>query len=93
MARHETLSHESHDGSTLSQRVERQQYPYRGIAENIARGPTETSKVLHIWMKSEPHRKNLLGDFSDVGVARVDSSKSIPYWAVVFGKPKAQSSP
>jgi len=93
MARHETLSHESHDGSTLPERVERQQYPYRGIAENIAHGPRESSKVLQMWMKSEPHRKNLLGDYSDIGVARVDSSKSIPYWAVVFGKPKVQSSP
>ena len=43
--------------------------------------------VMQGWMDSPPHRKNILGDFSEIGAARVEGKDSKPYWCVEFGKP------
>ena len=44
-------------------------------------------------MDSPPHRKNILGDFSEIGVARVDGKDGKPYWCAEFGKPMPEPQP
>ena len=57
------------------------------VAENVAGGPETPAAVLQGWMHSPPHRQNILGPFSDIGVAHATGADGRPYWCVVFGAP------
>ena len=39
------------------------------------------------WMESPPHKKNVLGDFTEIGIARTVTKSGKPYWCVDFGRP------
>jgi len=93
MALHEKMTHEGSDGSTPAQRVERQDYHYLGLAENVAYAAKTIPEVIRLWMESPPHKKNILGDFTEVGVACVKAEDGTPYWAVNFGKPMPRLDP
>ncbi|CQR46775.1 LysM domain/BON superfamily protein [Paraliobacillus sp. PM-2] len=56
---------------------------YRRAAENIARGQQTPQQVVRAWMNSPGHRKNILGDFSHIGVGYVANGK---YWTQMFIK-------
>lgn len=90
MAEHEELSHEGSNGSTMAQRIERQGYAYEQIGENIAYGQQSVEAVMQSWMNSKRHRENILGDFTELGVAVATSAKGVPYWCVDFGRPMPQ---
>lgn len=87
MAKHEVLSHQGSDGTTPAQRVKQQGYLYQKIGENIARGQPTSEAVVRSWMRSSGHRHNILGDFTEVGAARVSSKSGTSYWCVVFALP------
>lgn len=87
MARHDTMSHDGSDGSRPSERVDRQGYHYRTTGENVARGQTSAKAVMCAWLKSPPHKKNILGHFTQVGIAVVRSDDDTPFWCVEFGDP------
>lgn len=54
---------------------------YRKAAENIARGQRTPQEVVKAWMNSAGHRKNILGDFTHIGVGYVEDGK---YWTQMF---------
>ncbi|WP_182199491.1 SafA/ExsA family spore coat assembly protein [Paraliobacillus salinarum] len=56
---------------------------YTRAAENIARGQQTPQQVVKAWMNSPGHRKNILGDFSHIGVGYVSNGK---YWTQMFIK-------
>ncbi|MBV8610362.1 MAG: CAP domain-containing protein [Singulisphaera sp.] len=87
MAEHVKLSHEGSDGSTPSQRIERQGYHFLRVGENVAEGPKTVEEVMRIWMNSPHHRENILGDFTEIGAAVATSKDGNPYWCVDFGTP------
>ncbi len=87
MAEHAKLSHEGSDGSTPAQRVERQGYHYVATGENVAEGQDTVAEVMDGWMNSPHHRRNILGDFTEIGAARTEDAEGHPYWAVEFGRP------
>jgi uncharacterized protein YkwD len=87
MAKHETMTHEGTDGSTPAQRIERQGYHARASGENVAEGQTSAESVMRTWLNSPPHRKNILGPYSQVGIAVARGKGGEPYWAVDFGTP------
>ena len=87
MARHDTMAHEGSDGSKPSERVDRQGYRYRATGENVARGQTSAKAVMRAWLNSPPHRKNILGHYTQVGMAVVRSDDGSPFWCVEFGDP------
>lgn len=93
MAIHDKMTHEGSDGSTPKQRIERQGYHYLGLAENVATGAKTVPEVVRLWMESPPHKKNILGDFSEVGFALVEGEKGVPYWCAAFGKPMPRLDP
>jgi uncharacterized protein YkwD len=66
--------------------VDRAGYHYQETAENVARGQKTVSEVITGWMKSPGHKKNILGPYSEIGVARVKSKQGQPYWCAVFGR-------
>ncbi|WP_306120027.1 MULTISPECIES: CAP domain-containing protein [unclassified Roseitalea] len=57
-----------------------------GAAENIARGQPDVETVMTVWIRSSGHRRNMLGDFSGLGVAvaRNPDTDNRPYWAMVL---------
>lgn len=87
MALHEKMTHEGSDGSTPKQRVEHQGYHYLGLAENVASGARSIPEVMRLWMASSPHKKNILGDFTEVGFALVKGEDGTSFWSAEFGKP------
>jgi len=86
MAEHDKMSHEGSDGSTPAQRIERQDFHYRAAGENVAAGQPSVKEVMQGWLESPPHKKNILGDFTEIGVACVKAEDGKPYWCVTFGK-------
>ncbi len=86
MAEHAKMAHEGSDGSNPQQRMTRQGFKGRGSAENVAYGAQAVPEVIDLWLNSPPHKKNMLGDYDQIGVARRDSEDGTPYWCVDFGK-------
>jgi uncharacterized protein YkwD len=87
MAEHERMDHKGSDGSTPFRRMERQGYSYRRAGENIAYGQPDVEGVMKVWMNSPPHKKNILGGFSQIGVGYATAEDGTPYWCVTFGFP------
>lgn len=87
MAKHQEMTHTGSDGTSADQRVNRAGYKFLGTGENVAAGHTTIAHAVRDWMTSEGHRANILGDFTEIGGARVIGKDGIHYWAVEFGKP------
>jgi uncharacterized protein YkwD len=84
MYKHKYFDHTSPDGETLSDRLEKLQYDWKTIGENLAWGPTDVSKAVDSWLKSEGHCKNLMkAEFTHLGAAQYGT-----YWTQVFAKPR-----
>lgn len=88
MAKTGKMSHTGSDGSSLSDRVSDQGYRYRRIGENVAFGNFSIDEVMEGWMKSEVHRKNILGSYSQIGAAVALGKDGTPFWCVTFGIPR-----
>ncbi len=93
MASHRMMNHVGSNGSTFDKRIELQGYRGRRLAENIAAGQTSVSSVMDSWMNSPPHKANLLGPFSEIGVGRARDDEGKPYWCVNFGVPQPELDP
>lgn len=87
MAEREKMSHEGSDGSTADERIKRTGYQAQSTAENVAMGHRTIEEVIAGWMHSAGHRRNILGDFREMGGARVVGEDGQAYWTVVFGRP------
>lgn len=75
------------DGKDASDRVKALGYEYAALAENIAAGQRTPAEVLAMWMNSEGHRSNILGEqYTEIGVAQVKGAKGY-YYVQVFGAP------
>ena len=85
MAEHLTMSHDGSDGSKPAERIERQQYHYQAEAENVAYGQHNVPDVMHTWMNSPPHKKNLLGPYKEMGGTAVRGKNRLLYWCVNVG--------
>jgi uncharacterized protein YkwD len=81
------MTHDGSDGSHPADRVKRAGYSYVSCGENVAWGGWTLDRLMKGWMESPPHRKNILGDFTEIGAARATAVDGSHYWAVVFGKP------
>ena len=77
-----TMSHGSWwSGNTLTTRIKKTGYKYRGIAENVAAGQSTPEEVFKAWLGSRGHRNNIRGSYNEIGVGRLGD-----YWCVIFGK-------
>lgn len=65
---------------------------WTSIGENVAQGQPNVVAMHEAWLKSAEHRANILGDYTDIGVAFVTAGGTT--WGVEdFGKYPATSSP
>jgi uncharacterized protein YkwD len=87
MAEHDKMTHEGSDGSKFNERITREGYVGRRLAENVAVGQTTVAEVMREWMNSPHHRENILGKFSEIGVAYATSAEGRRYWCTTFGLP------
>jgi uncharacterized protein YkwD len=89
MASKNRLSHTSHglpNGENLQDRIALVDYKnWSGIAENIAWN-SSSEEVVEAWMNSPGHRRNILGDYNEIGVGIAINEKGEPYHCQVFGK-------
>jgi uncharacterized protein YkwD len=87
MAQHGKITHEGSDGSKATDRITAQGYQYRRAGENIAAGLFSIGELMKGWMNSPPHKRNILGSFSQIGVAYATAENGKRYWCVNFGLP------
>lgn len=80
------MSHTGGDESQPADRVKRAGYSYLSCGENVAWGKWTLNRLMNGWMNSPLHRKNILGDFNEIGAARATAVDGSFYWAVEFGK-------
>ena len=88
MAQTDRLSHYGEGLSRPSNRVSKEGYQWRSVAENVAYGQLTVEEVMKDWMKSEGHRQNLLGNYQDIGIAVATNKRGQLYWCVVFSLPR-----
>lgn len=86
MAEHDFFDHTGSDGSTIVLRVERQDYVWGAVGENVAMGPRTVAGVVEGWLESPGHCSNIMNpDFREMGAAISDEDQ---YWVQVFGAPR-----
>lgn len=90
LAKHGIAAHIGTDGSTHSERVQRQGYYFQIIAENVATGQKSWNQVFQAWKDSPGHNKNLLAKgVEDFGIAIVyePTTTYTTYWTMLVGSP------
>jgi len=88
MAKQDKLDHVL-DEKTIKDRVVAENYKYARIAENIAMGQTTPKQVVHAWMDSEGHRKNILTpELTEIGIGIEKNAEGRLYWTQNFGTPR-----
>ncbi|GGO74573.1 CAP domain-containing protein [Nonomuraea cavernae] len=84
MARSGKFAHDSPDGSSPWDRMERAGYP-AGAAENIGRGYSSAEEAVRGWLDSRDHRQNILNcKITAIGVGVV-AGPGGPWWTQDFG--------
>ena len=92
MGRFGDATHTGTDGSSHSDRIQRQAYYFSIAAENVAAGQKSWEKVFKAWQESPDHNVNLLRDnVTDFGVAMYydEDSSYGTYWAMLVAAPLA----
>jgi len=84
MAENDYFSHTSRDASKMVDRVERQGYRWRSLAENIAAGYRSAAAVVEGWMNSSGHRDNIM----NCGLTEIGVGFHNYYWTQNFGTPR-----
>lgn len=86
MQKNNYFNHNSLDGRSPFVRAKNKGILYRAYGENIAMGQRNPIEVLHSWMNSEGHRRNILNEkYSGLGVGIWnDESNGQPYYTQNF---------
>jgi uncharacterized protein YkwD len=87
MAKRGEMSHKGSDGTMPADRIKGAGYSYRRSGENVAYGRWSPERLMQGWMDSPPHRKNILGSYSQIGAACAIAEDGRSYWCVTFGLP------
>lgn len=93
LAAHGIAAHIGTDGSTHSERAQRQNYYFQMVAENVATGQKSWDQVFQAWKDSPGHNVNLLAeDAVDFGIALVyePTTTYTTYWAMLVGLPQPE---
>ncbi len=87
MARRQKMSHRGADWSSPFDRMKRVGYVYQSAAENVAYGQTTPEEAVDAWMHSPPHRRAILGNYSQIGAGYATATDGTAAWCVTFGDP------
>jgi uncharacterized protein YkwD len=89
MARFQKMAHNIPESSlpTLGDRARYAGYAFGRLEENVALGYPNAESVVHGWMGSTGHRRNILdGSVVETGIGIARSSTGGLYYCQVFGK-------
>lgn len=67
MAARDYWAHNTPDGKQPWSFVQQSGYQYYSVGENLAHGFSDSREAVLAWLNSPQHRKNVLGDYRDVG--------------------------
>ena len=56
------------------------------VSENVAYGYTHAESVVNAWLKSESHKENIEGDFTDFDISAEQNSEGDWYYTNIFIK-------
>lgn len=87
MAKHKKMGHKGSDDTAPADRITDAGYKYRRVGENVAFGRWTPDRLMKGWMDSTPHRKNILGSYSQIGAACAIAEDGNIYWCITFGLP------
>jgi uncharacterized protein YkwD len=87
MAKRKEMSHDGSDGTRPADRITDAGYRWRRVGENVAYGRFTPERLMKGWMDSPVHKKNILGSYSQIGVACATAEDGQIYWCVTFGLP------
>ena len=88
MAQKNYFDHTSPSGVTLENRVDRYNYQWFYISENIAAGYTQADELVNAWINSPGHQRNMrCSNCNDIGIGSIylASSRYKYYYVTVFG--------
>jgi hypothetical protein len=88
MANCERMSHTGSDGSNPIQRARRVGYASNWVGENVAVSQWTVDQVMTEWMDSPGHRRNILGNYTEMGAGCVQDPLGNLFWCVNFGAPR-----
>jgi len=72
----------------LADRLDAAGYDWQATGENLAFGQQSAAAVVDTWMRSPPHRANILHTtFTEIGVAHLVDRNGLPFYVQVFGLP------
>ena len=88
------FSHTRPDGTSCETVLTELSIPWRSTGENIAAGYSSGSQTFNQWKEDsenhdgQGHRRNMLGDFTKIGIAHAYSANSDykHYWAMILTK-------
>ena len=84
MYRNKYFAHVSPEGTELNDLLNKIDYEWLAIGENLALGPTSVELTVQTWLKSEGHCRNIMKpNFTHFGAAQYGT-----YWTQVFAKPR-----
>jgi uncharacterized protein YkwD len=93
MATMRRMSHRGTGATSPFDRIRRSGYLYRSAGENVAAGQVTPEEVMADWMASRGHRRNVLGNFEQIGAGYATDASGIAYWCVTFGRAGDSSLP
>ncbi len=92
MIRRSYYAHESPEGTTVMERVQRVGYVAAGVGENIAEGQPTVAEVFDGWMKSPKHRDHILSlTLREIGIGVASGKNARGYeivWVQDFAAPR-----
>ncbi|MFC3606372.1 CAP domain-containing protein [Stutzerimonas tarimensis] len=91
MADKNYFSHQGRDGSQVSDRINREDYTWRQVGENIAAGQGSPSQAISGWLASPGHCANIMNpNYQEMGAAYAlePQSDAAIYWTQVFATPR-----
>ena len=90
MARQQKLAHKL-DGQTIVDRFKSAGYRFKTYGENVAAGYLNEKAAVEGWLKSPPHRGNLLDEknlgFTQTGIGAHQAANGTWYYCQVFARP------
>jgi uncharacterized protein YkwD len=82
MAAMRRMTHTGSDGSNAGDRLLRAGFQWRSWGENVAAGYNSNESAFAAWMNSPDHRRQILGNFTMIGIAAVGASGGPVYWTM-----------
>jgi uncharacterized protein YkwD len=64
--------------------IARQRGAVKAAAENVAYGQKSAEEVVNTWIKSPPHRKNMLGNYTRAGIGVAGGKRNTLYFTQIF---------